>query len=286
MLISRVKFSSVSKFSPRRLVTVAVVGLFVGGLVPLQTASAADKPITYPKARKGAQIDDYHGTKVADPYRWLEDPDADESRVWIEAENRLTFGYLEKIPARDKIKKRLTQLWDYERYGIPHKRGGRYVFSKNDGLQNQNVLFTVKSLKDRPKVLLDPNKLSDDGTISLTGYEVSENGRYLAYGISDGGSDWQEWHVRDIDTGKKLIDSIKWIKFSGASWTHDNKGFFYSRYDEPKEGDELKGANYFQKLYYHKLGTQQSADELIYERKDHKDWGFSGSVTSLFAASS
>lgn len=278
-LISRVRFSSVSRIGPHRLVTVAVAALFVGGLIGLQAARGADKPITYPKARKGAQVDDYHGTKVADPYRWLEDPDTEESRTWIEAQNRLTFGYLEKIPARDKIKKRLTQLWDYERYGLPHKRGGRYVFTKNDGLQNQDVLFTVKSLKDTPKVLLDPNKLSDDGTVSLTGYELSENGRYLAYGLSDGGSDWQEWRVRDIESGKDLTDVVKWVKFSGAAWTHDNKGFFYSRYDEPKAGDELKGSNYFQKLYYHKLGTLQLADKLVYERKDHKDWGFGGSVT-------
>ena len=245
----------------------------------LMTTGCATTRFVYPDARMGDVVDDYHGTKVADPYRWLEDPDSSESRKWIEAENKITFAYLKSIPERDAIKERLTELWNYEKFGMPSKRGGRYVFTKNDGLQNQSVLYTVKSLDDTPRVLFDPNTLSSDGTVALSGRSVSEDGRYLAYGLSTSGSDWQEWRVRDIETGRDLDDLIKWVKFSGASWDHDSKGFYYSRYDEPEGGGELKSANYFQKLYYHRLGDPQSSDRLIYERKDHKDWGFGGSET-------
>lgn len=235
--------------------------------------------LQYPQARKDNVVDDYHGVKVADPYRWLENADSPETRKWIEAENKITFAYLEQIPAREKIRRRLTKLWDYEKYGIPFKEGGRYFFSKNDGLQNQSVIYTMKKLGDEPKVLIDPNKLSDDGTVALTSYAISEDGQYMAYGLAASGSDWQEWHVRNIETGQDLDDVIKWVKFSGASWTHDNKGFFYSRYDEPKPGEELESTNYFQKLYYHRIGTPQSQDQLTYERPDQKRWGFGGGVT-------
>lgn len=241
---------------------------------------AGEPSIKYPDAKKVEQIDEYHGVKVADPYRWLEEEHSDDTKAWIEAENKITFGYLETIPERGRIKDRLTALWDYERFGIPFKRGGRYFYSKNDGLQNQSVLYWLTSLQDEmPKLLLDPNKLSDDGTVALTGYDITEDGKLMAYGLSASGSDWQEWRVREIDTGKDLPDVIKWVKFSGASWTHDGKGFFYSRYDEPKEGEALKGSNYFQKLFYHKLGTPQSDDQLVYERKDQKEWGFGGQVS-------
>src|ERR1044071_1873657 len=173
----------------------------------------------------------------------------------------------------------LTKLWSYERYGVPFKEGGHYFFTKNDGLQNQSVLYTVDSLEAKPRVLLDPNKLTADGTAALTGYAISEDGRLMAYGIASAGSDWQEWKVRDVKTGQDLGDEIKWVKFSGASWTKDSKGFYYSRDDEPKPGEQLKGVNYFQKLYFHRIGTPQAADKLIYERSDHKDWGFGGEVT-------
>ena len=238
-----------------------------------------NKPFAYPQAKKVDQVDDYHGVKVADPYRWLEDPDAPDSRAWIEAQNKLTFGFLDRIPERAKIKDRLTRLWDYEKYGPPFKEGARYFYFKNDGLQNQNVLYTLKSLDAEPRVLIDPNKLSKDGTVALSGYAVSEDGKYLAYGLSTSGSDWQEWKVREIETGADLSDQIKWVKFSGASWTSDGKGFFYSRYDEPNEKTKLEDANYFQKLFYHRLGAPQSEDILVYERKDQKEWGFDGRVT-------
>ncbi|MCI0523804.1 MAG: prolyl oligopeptidase family serine peptidase, partial [Acidobacteria bacterium] len=238
-----------------------------------------NKPFAYPPAKKVDQIDDYHGVKVADPYRWLEDPDSADSRGWIEAQNKLTFSFLDKIPERAKIKDRLTRLWNYEKYGPPFKEGGRYFYFKNDGLQNQNVLYTLKSLDGEPRVLLDPNKLSTDGTVALSGYAVSEDGKYLAYGLSTSGSDWQEWKVRDIESGNDLSDSIKWVKFSGASWTSDGKGFFYSRYDEPNEKTKLEDTNYYQKLFFHRLGSPQSEDVLVYERKDRKEWGFDGRVT-------
>jgi prolyl oligopeptidase len=239
----------------------------------------SEKPLTYPSSHKSNQVDDYHGTLVADPYRWLEDPDSEETKTWIEAQNQVTFGYLGEIPAREKIKQRLTKLWDYEKYGIPFKEGERYFYFTNDGLQNQSVLYTLKTLDDQPKVLLDPNKLSEDGTVALSGLSISEDGKLLAYGLSNSGSDWQEWKVRDVETGEDLQDYLKWIKFSGASWTYDNQGFFYSRYDEPNEKTQLEDVNYYQKLYYHQLGKPQSEDILIYHRPDQKEWGFSGGVT-------
>ncbi|BAY61063.1 peptidase S9 prolyl oligopeptidase [Calothrix brevissima NIES-22] len=243
--------------------------------------------LTYPPSRKSDRVDNYHGTIVADPYRWLENPDSPETRAWIEAQNQLTFAYLNQIPAQEKIRQRLTKLWNYERYSIPFKEGEslgnnsqeRYFYFKNDGLQNQSVLYTLKTLDARPQVLLDPNKLSEDGTVALSGLSISNNSQFLAYSLSTGGSDWQEWKVRNIETGEDLPDQLKWIKFSSASWTNDHQGFFYSRYDEPNEKSQLEDVNYYQKLYYHRLGTPQSADILIYQRPDQKEWGFNGYVT-------
>jgi prolyl oligopeptidase len=235
--------------------------------------------MVYPKARKSDHVDDYRGVKIADPYRWLEDPDSAETRAWVEAQNKVTFDYLNQIPERAKIKDRITELWNYEKYGTPWREGGKYFYSKNDGLQNQNVIYWQTSLEAQPKVLIDPNKLSSDGTVALSGMDVSEDGRFLAYGTSASGSDWQEWRVREIETGQDVPDTIKFVKFSDASWSHDSKGFFYSRYDEPNEATKLQDANYFQKLYYHKLGTSQAEDVLVYERKDEMEWGFDGQVT-------
>jgi prolyl oligopeptidase len=224
-------------------------------------------------------VDFYHGQAVPDPYRWLEDLDSEQTRAWIEAQNRLTFDYLQRIPARQRLLERLRQLWNYEKYSQPFKEGNRYFYFKNDGLQNQSVLYTQESLEGEARVLLDPNTLSEDGTVALSGIAISRDGRYLAYGLSRSGSDWQEWKVRDIETGEDLPDHLRWIKFSGASWTLDGQGFFYSRYDEPAPGSEYESANYFQKLYYHRLGTPQSEDLLVYHRPDQKEWGFAGGVT-------
>ncbi|HET9794350.1 MAG TPA: prolyl oligopeptidase family serine peptidase [Thermoanaerobaculia bacterium] len=242
-------------------------------------AAAAGAALTYPKAPTSNAVDDYHGTKVADPYRPLEDPDAPGTRQWIDAENRLTRSYLDAIPERKEIEKRLTELWNYERYSPPAKSGGRYFFTRNDGLQNQSPLYVLDRLDGQPRVLLDPNTLSKDGTVSLAGYAVSNDGKLLAYGTASGGSDWNEWHVRDVDTGKDRPDDLKWIKFSGASWTHDDSGFYYSRYDEPAKGKELQAIVKNQKLFFHRLGTPQSEDALIYARPDKPDWFFSGNVT-------
>ncbi|HWR35431.1 MAG TPA: prolyl oligopeptidase family serine peptidase [Clostridia bacterium] len=234
----------------------------------------------YPQPKKVEQVDDYHGVKVADPYRWMEDLDSADVKTWVDAENKITYGFLDQIPERAAIKSRMTKLMNYERYSSPWKEGNRYFFTRNSGLQNQSVVYWMESLTSEPKLLIDPNTLSADGTVALSGLVISDDAKHMAYGISASGSDWQEWHIRDIDTGKDLADVLKWVKFSGASWTKDGSGIFYSRYDEPKQGTKtMRDANYFQKLYFHKLGTAQSEDILIYERPDNKEMGFSGSVT-------
>lgn len=248
-----------------------------GGVVSAKSAKLG-AALTYPDASIVAHSDTYHGVVVADPYRWLEDGDSSKTAAWIEAQNAVTQPWLGSTAARDAIKERMTTLWDYERFGMPWKEGGRYFYTYNDGLMNQSQLFTMDTLNEEPRLLLDPNTLSSDGTISTGGYSVSPDGNYLAYSISDGGSDWREWKVRDIATGEDTEDHIKWSKFSGAAWTKNGQGFYYSRYDEP-EAEELKSANFFQKLYYHRIGTAQSEDELVYERPDHKDWNFGGNVT-------
>jgi prolyl oligopeptidase len=234
--------------------------------------------LTYPKPPLSDQVDDYHGVKVADPYRRLEDPDAPETRVWIEGENKVTGAYLDAIPDRKPIRERLTKLWNYERYSAPFQEGGRYFYSKNDGLQNQAVLYVMEKLGGEPRVLLDPNKLSADGTIALAGTVVSHDGRYLAYGTAASGSDWNEWRVRDITTGEDTVDHLLWVKFSSAAWTLDNKGFYYSRYDAPA-GHELEAVNKNQKLYYHRLGAPQTEDTLTYARPDEPEFAFGASVT-------
>jgi prolyl oligopeptidase len=262
------------RFISHRYVCIALSALIVG---ILSSSTQAAAMLKYPATPTVAQVDDYHGTAVADPYRWLENPDTNATKAWIEAENQVTFDYLKTIPQRQALQTRLTALWNYEKYGLPFKRGDRYFYYKNDGLQNQSVLYT--QLDGEPQVLLDPNTLSADGTVALSGIAISDNGAYLAYGLSKSGSDWQTWQVRDIATGQDLTDKIEWVKFSGAAWTQDHLGFFYSRFDAPDEKTKLEAVNYFQKLYYHRLGTPQSADTLIYDRPDHKEWGFNGSVT-------
>lgn len=248
---------------------------------PLATLFAGDSQpaFKYPSAPASNQVDDYFGTKVPDPYRPLENPDSPESRKWIEAEDKITFDFLKTIPERDGIKKRLTEVWDYERFGVPFKEKGRYFLSKNSGLQNQNVLYTSTNLSEPPKQLLDPNTLAKDGTIALSGLEVSDDAKLLAYGLSTAGSDWQQWKVRDVETGKDRPDQLDWIKFSSAAWKKDGSGFFYSRYDKPDEKDKLRSQVYNHKLFFHQLGTPQSQDKLIYERPDQKEWLLNAEVT-------
>jgi prolyl oligopeptidase len=241
--------------------------------------AARSMPLTYPTTTKADQVDDYHGTKIADPYRWLEDLDSPQTKAWVEAENRVTFAWLAQVSGREAIRKRLTELWNYERYGLPHKKAGRYFYTRNDGLQNQNAIYVVDRLDGQPRLLLDPNTLSSDGTVALTNWVVSEDGKLLAYGLASAGSDWQEWHVLEVDSGRKTADVLKWIKFSRVAWTPDGKGFYYSRYDEPPPGEQYTKANYYQKLFYHRLGEPQEKDTLVYKRDDEKEWGFDGEVT-------
>ena len=249
-------------------------------LALLMTSTLGAQTIHYPPTRAFDVVDEYHGTRVPDPYRWLEDVDSPETATWVEAQNRLTFGYLEQIAERASIRRRLTALWDYPKYGAPFKKGGRYFFFKNAGLQNQAVLYTQRSLAAEAEELLDPNTLSPDGTVALSTLALSEDGRLLVYGTSGSGSDWQAFRVRDVATRRDRPDELKWIKFSGAAWTHDGAGFFYSRYPEPAGGDPLLAVNRNQKVYYHRLGDDQAADRLVYERLDQPDWGFGVEVSA------
>jgi prolyl oligopeptidase len=254
-----------------------IIALLV--FMSLNTVAYAQTKIEYPKTRKVEQSDDYHGTKIADPYRWLEDDNSAETKAWVEAQNKVTFDYLNQIPERSKLKARLTELWNYEKYSAPFKEGNRYFYYKNDGLQNQSVLYVADSISDKGRVLLDPNKLSADGTVALSGMAISDDGNTMAYGLSGAGSDWQEWKFRNVETGEDLPDVLKNIKFSGASWTKDGKGVFYSRYPEADPKSKLSAENFYQKLYYHRLGTPQSEDVLIYERLEDKEMFVGGGVT-------
>ncbi len=233
----------------------------------------------YPLTREGQQVDNYHGTLVADPYRWLEDLNSQETHEWISAQNALTYRYLEKIPSRDSIKNRLTMLWNNPKTQAPFERGGHYFQYRNDGLQNQDVLYVMDDVKHPGSILLDPNMLSDDGTVALTAVQVSWDGIWLAYATSSSGSDWRTWHVRNIATGKDTNDIVAWSKFSSIGWLPNNDGFIYARYAEPEEGATYAGTNYNQQLYIHRLGTLQSEDHLIYKRPDHPKWGFDPIVT-------
>ena len=224
--------------------------------------------ISYPETKKVDTVDNYHGTSVADPYRWLEDDNSEETKEWVKQQNSVTFDYLEKIPYRNEVRKRLQELWNYARYSAPFKEGDYYYFSKNDGLQNQSIWYRQKQLTGQPELFLDPNKLSSDGTVSLGSIRFNKSGKYMAYSIQRAGSDWQEGYVMDVKTKEVLKDKLEYLKFTGFSWKGD-EGFYYSRYPAPKEGDNLKGKNLYQAVYFHKLGTSQDEDELIYVDKQH-----------------
>jgi len=236
-------------------------------LTVIMAFSCTQKPaVQYPETRKDQVVDNYFGVDVEDPYRWLEDDNSDETKAWVEAQNKVTFDYLEKLPYREQINKRLTELWDYPKTGTPFNISERWFVFKNDGLQNQSVLYTMDDIDSEPYVLLDPNKLSDDGTVAFSGMDVSPCGKYMVYKIARSGSDWNEIFVMEIATQQLLDDHIKWVKFSGVSCYND--GFFYSAYDQPEAGSELSKSNKGQKVFFHRYGTQQSADELIYSNAD------------------
>jgi prolyl oligopeptidase len=247
----------------------------------LITAAAVGAPIEYPKTKKVEQVDDYHGTKVADPYRWLETDVRTSKDVadWVAAENKITFDYLGTIAEREPIRKQLTTLWNYEKFSTPFKRGGRYFFSKNNGLQNQSVLYTVDKWGDTPRVLLDPNTWSKDGTVALGDVAISEDAKYAAYSASEAGSDWQVIRVVEVASGKQLPDEIKWVKFSGIAWTNDDKGFFYSRFPAVEAGKAYQSLNRDQKVYYHRVGTPQSDDPVVYENAEHPEWNHDADVS-------
>lgn len=242
---------------------------------------AGDTRMKYPETKKIDHVDDHHGTKVPDPYRWLEDDvrQSKEVAAWVEAQNKVTFSFLESIPQRDAIKKRLTELWNYEKYGVPFKVAGRYYYFKNDGLQNQSVMYAMETLTSEPRVLIDPNSWSKDGTVALASTSFSDDGKHLAYSVAEAGSDWNTWRILEVESGKLLSDELRWVKFSGVSWTKDSRGFFYSRYDEPKEGAAFQSLNKNQKVFYHRVGSSQADDVLVYKRPDQPDWGFQSTVT-------
>jgi prolyl oligopeptidase len=247
--------------------------------VPVDEASA----LSYPHARAVEQVDDYFGTKVNDAYRWMEDVDSAELKTWVDAENELTQSYLAQVPGRETMLARLMALTNFARYTAPARQGTRYFYAHNSGLQNQNVLYWQEGLDGEPKVLLDPNTLSADGTVAISGLSITDDGMLAAYSIADAGSDWMTWRVREVATGVDLPDLIEWSKFSGASWLKDGSGFFYARYDAPDaeahEAEALKAANYFHKVYFHRLGTAQSEDRLIFDRPDDKELNIGAQVT-------
>ena len=256
------------------LTRVVLVSLFA--TVALATTG---HPLSYPAASRDKVTADYHGVKVPDPYRWMEDIDSPATRAWVEAEGKLSRDYLDAIPGRAAIEERLRKIWNFERWSAPEHHGRYWFYTHNDGLQNQSVIFATADPGSAGKVLLDPNTLSKDGTVALRETAISDDGRLFAYALSDAGSDWQIWHVRNVDTGADLADEIHWSKAGGGSWRKDGSGFYYTSYDAPKSGDVLKAANQYEKLFFHKLGTPQSEDPLVYTRSDDPDWFVGGTVT-------
>ncbi|MDQ3995441.1 MAG: prolyl oligopeptidase family serine peptidase, partial [Gemmatimonadota bacterium] len=264
----------------RFAVTATGAALFASANVALAQAPS----LQYPSTRRGDQVDEYHGTRVADPYRWLEDVTSPDTRGWIEVQNALTRSYLDAIPERPRIRAALTQLWDYPKYGVPVRRGPRLFYFENSGLQNQPVYYVRDRDEEDERVLLDPNTLSTDGTVAISTIAPSPDGSLLGYGVSVSGSDWQEFRVREVRSGRDLADTLRWIKFSNIAWTRDNRGFFYSRFDAPTEAEQRAGttraaANRGHKVYYHRLGEPQSNDRLILERPDNPDWLFRAEVS-------
>jgi prolyl oligopeptidase len=266
----------VTPFARRCLFAAAAAAVVVAASIAVHVQTMT---LTYPATRKADVVDDYFGTRVPDPYRWMEDLDAPELAAWRDAQNALTFSYLGRLPLRDRLRERITTLWDYPKTGIPVREGGRYFYVKNSGLQRQAPIYVRDALDTAPAIVIDPNVLSPDGSVSLAQWSPSPDGRLLAYGLSQGGADWQTIHVRDLSTGRDLDDAVEWMRFSDLSWTKDNRGFFYSRYPEPPKGQVLEAALAGHTVYYHRVGTPQADDVLIYERKDQPTWFIGGSVT-------
>ncbi|MGC8594558.1 MAG: prolyl oligopeptidase family serine peptidase [Candidatus Kryptoniota bacterium] len=258
---------------------IVTISLMVSLFCALSSPAVLARQIHYPQTRRDTIVENYFGVKVPAPYQWMENQESQDVKRWVEAENKVTFSYLDKIPFRKWMRKRLTKLWNYEKVGIPGRKSGVLFYSKNDGLQNQSPIYMQRSLKSRPKVILDPNTLSPDGSIALMSSEPSPDARFLAYGLSQGGSDWEDLHIMDISTGNDLPDTVRWVKFSGISWTKDSRGFFYSRFPEPPQGRKLTAEGVGQQLYYHRLGTSQSKDRLFFDLRKSPGWYVGGGVT-------
>ena len=252
--------------------------LTLTGLCAAQTPRSSTIP-HYPKPHTVPQTDDYFGTKVADPYRWMEDLDSPDTKAWVDAENRITADYFAPLTYRSALHARMVKLADYERFSAPEEQGGRYFYSRNSGLQNQAVVYWTQGLHGEPHILIDPNTYAADGTVALSSMAVTQDGKLAALALSDAGSDWQKIIVRDVATGKDLPDTIQWTKFGGAAWLHDGSGFYYGGYDAPPDGDALKAANFGMKLFFHKLGTTQKDDAVVFARPDNKEIFLSSHVT-------
>mgnify|MGYP001821017947 CR=1 FL=1 len=264
-----------------RLVPLASLLLAACGGADSDDPETIATPVTYPETATVSQTDDYHGASVADPYRWLEDDVRENSdvRAWVEAQNAVTFEYLNSIPERAQINERLTQLWDYERFGIPYKEGGRYFYSYNNGLQNQNVIYVQSSLDADPELLIDPNTWSEDGTIALASYHPSPDGHHVAYLVQEDGSDWRTARVMTVEGREVLDDELHWLKFTDLSWARDGSGFYYSRYPETSDDDRFQSLNHDHAVWFHRIGTTQTDDVLIYARPDEPEWGYSAGVS-------
>jgi prolyl oligopeptidase len=258
-----------------RVCAIAAIACLVGPVAGAQQQGH----INYPPSKATAQTDDYFGRRVADPYRWMEDLNAPAVAEWVRAENALTSRYLATLPMRERFRTRISELWNYPKVGLPFREAGRLFYTKNSGLQQQSPYYMRTTLDAPEQLVIDPNVLSPDGSVALSLFVPSPDGRFLAYGLSQGGSDWLTAYVRTLTGDRQLSDTIKWIKFSSVNWTKDGNGFFYSRFPTPEPGKELQSAVRDQKLYYHKLGTAQSTDRLIYERKDHPEWFIFGSMS-------
>ena len=265
----------------QRLISLAALVALAACGTKEPATEVAEETIDYPETATVEHVDNYHGTEVEDPYRWLEEDVRESERVadWVKSQNAVTFAYLEDIPERERIAERMRELWNYERFGRPRKEGGRYYYSYNDGLRNQDVIYVQDSLDAEPSVLIDPNAWSDDGTVALASYFPSPDGRHVAYLIQDGGSDWRLARVIDVESGKATGDELEWLKFTSLSWAADGSGFYYSRYPETSEEEKFQALNMNQAVYFHRLGTEQAEDALVYTNPDNPEWGYSASVT-------
>ena len=261
----------------RALRQITVIAFLVICIIQVASASRLE----YPETQRIGHVDVYHGIEVIDTYRWLEEDvrESEPVREWVNAQNKVTFEYLQSLPRREQIKMRLTELWDYEKYSIPGKVGGRYYIAKNDGLQNHHVIYVMDSLDGQRRVLLNPNKWSKDGTTALGGMSFSEDGSFVAYAIQDAGSDWRTWKVRDVETGKDLADTLNYLKFTGAAWDSKSRGFFYAKYPNPEPNEQFTSLNKNMKVMYHRLGTSQENDVVVFYRPDHPEWGYGVEVT-------